>query len=182
MDAIETKARELLADVHAQAGWPGCAKEILLGENKFDILHDLAIAAIVAALTPPEDHVVVTRNEAGQAVSVTRQDDEGRILSVIAEFGPTAGWAAAADRELVAAELGVAKIDDSTDVAAAKLRELIDWHVSIATDPAVNGGYVLVPVEPTQEMRDAGNEAEDEGKFPYEVYAAMLAARPEVAP
>lgn len=34
----------------------------------------------------PEGHVVVTRNEAGQAVAVTRQDDEGRILSVIAEF------------------------------------------------------------------------------------------------
>lgn len=39
-----------------------------------------------AALTPHEGHVVVTRNEAGQAVAVTRQDDEGRILSVIAEF------------------------------------------------------------------------------------------------
>ncbi|WP_164086004.1 hypothetical protein [Stenotrophomonas maltophilia] len=59
MDAIEKRARELLAEVHAQAGWPGCAKEILLGENKFDILHDLAIAAIVAALTPPEGYVLV---------------------------------------------------------------------------------------------------------------------------
>ncbi|HIE3891698.1 TPA: hypothetical protein ACXNG6_000191 [Stenotrophomonas maltophilia] len=59
MDAIEKRAREVLADVHAQAGWPGCAKEILLGENKFDILHDLAIAAIIAALTPPEGYVLV---------------------------------------------------------------------------------------------------------------------------
>ena len=42
--------------------------------------------AIIAALTPPEGYVVATRNEAGQAVAVTRQDDEGRILSVIAEF------------------------------------------------------------------------------------------------
>ncbi len=40
----------------------------------------------IAALPPPEGHVVVTRNEAGQAVAVTRQDDDGRILSVIAEF------------------------------------------------------------------------------------------------
>lgn len=45
-----------------------------------------------AALTPPEGHVVVTRNEAGQAVAVTRQDDEGRILSVIAEFAPPEGY------------------------------------------------------------------------------------------
>lgn len=37
-------------------------------------------------MTTPEGHVVVTRNEAGQAVAVTRQDDEGRVLSVIAEF------------------------------------------------------------------------------------------------
>lgn len=44
-----------------------------------------------AALTPPEGHVVVTRNEAGQAVAVIRQDDEGRILSVIAEFEPVKG-------------------------------------------------------------------------------------------
>lgn len=57
MDAIEKRAREVLADVHAQAGWPGCAKEILLGEDKFDILHDLAIAAIIAALRPPEGYV-----------------------------------------------------------------------------------------------------------------------------
>ncbi len=42
--------------------------------------------ALSLALTPPEGHVVVTRNEAGKAVAVTRQDDEGRILSVIAEF------------------------------------------------------------------------------------------------
>lgn len=139
---VEQRARELLAAAYSGSDYPHYAPEILAGTGKWDI----EISAIIAALTPPEGHVVVTRNEAGQAVAVTRQDDEGRILSVIAEFGPTAGWAAAADRELVAAELGVAKIDDSTDVAAAKLRELIDWHVSVATDPAVNGGYVLVPV------------------------------------
>lgn len=36
---------------------------------------------------PPGD-VVVTRNEAGRIVAVTRQDEEGRILSVIAEGQP----------------------------------------------------------------------------------------------
>lgn len=48
--------------------------------------------AVIAALPPPEGHVVVTRNEAGQSVAVTRQDDEGRILSVIAEFAPPEGY------------------------------------------------------------------------------------------
>lgn len=71
------------------------------------------------------------------------------LNAIIAALTPPEGWVAAADRELVAAEIGVAKTDDSTDVASAKLRALIDWHVSVATDPAVNGGYVLVPVEPT---------------------------------
>lgn len=33
----------------------------------------------------PAGEVVVTKNEAGQIVAVTRQDDEGRILSVISE-------------------------------------------------------------------------------------------------
>lgn len=59
--------------------------------------------AVIAALTPPEGHVVVTRNEAGQAVAVTRHDDEGRVLSVIADFEhhpsvPVATLASLADR------------------------------------------------------------------------------------
>lgn len=78
MDAIEKRARELLADI---ANMPWNASE------------DEVVALIAAALTPPEGHVVVTRNEAGQAVAVTRQDAEGRILSVIAEFGPPEGYA-----------------------------------------------------------------------------------------
>ncbi|WP_442256128.1 hypothetical protein ACS0OT_07255 [Stenotrophomonas maltophilia group sp. RY12688] len=68
--------------------------------DKFEAQADAAIeAAQIAqrradrsALTPPEGYVVVTRNEAGQAVAVTRQDDDGRILSVIAELGPPEGY------------------------------------------------------------------------------------------
>lgn len=37
------------------------------------------------AAPSPKGEVVVTRNDAGAIVAVTRQDDEGRILSVIAE-------------------------------------------------------------------------------------------------
>ncbi|HFF6228267.1 TPA: hypothetical protein ACOEC1_000201 [Stenotrophomonas maltophilia] len=179
MDAIEKRARELLASALMEKGEHLDAAHALSGDMDGTPAH----RAIIAALTPHEGHVVVTRNEAGQAVAVTRQDDEGRILSVIAELGPTAGWAAAADRELVAAELGVAKIDDSTDVAAEKLRELIDWHVSVATDPAVNGGYVLVPVE-LPDMGGAPGFAE--GNYSRSNWHAAiadlqwLAARPEV--
>ncbi len=178
MDAIEKRARELLAAQCEIDGMPEAAERVRAGTFKGDAVNGFqtTIRTIISALTPPEGHVVVTRNEAGQAVAVTRQDDEGRILSVIAEFGPTTGWAAAADRELVSAELGVAKIDDSTEVASAKLRELIDWHVSVATDPAVNGGYVLVPVEPTEAMLEAAFY-EDRPKH---IWPLMLSARPEV--
>lgn len=41
-------------------------------------------------------------------------------------------------------------------------------------------GFVLVPVEPTEAMCEAGNEAESECRFAEEIYADMLAARPEV--
>ncbi|MEN6682213.1 hypothetical protein ABFC53_07855 [Stenotrophomonas pavanii] len=50
-------------------------------------------------MTTAEGHVVVTRNEAGQAVAVTRQDDEGRILSVIAELETPEGWVEQHERD-----------------------------------------------------------------------------------
>jgi len=58
MDAIEKRARELLAKVHADAGWTRLANEIRLNAT-FDIDHGLALAAIRAALTPPEGFVLV---------------------------------------------------------------------------------------------------------------------------
>lgn len=58
MDAIEKRARELLAKVHADSGWTGLANEIRLNAT-FDIDHGLALAAIRAALTPPEGYVLV---------------------------------------------------------------------------------------------------------------------------
>lgn len=96
-----------------------------------------------SALTPPEGHVVVTRNEAGQAVSVTRQDDEGRTLSVIAEFEPVKG--------------------------------------DMGNPISVPDGFVLVPVEPTEAMQIAVEKA-NSWLIRYEapeIWAAMLAARPE---
>lgn len=58
MDAIEKRARELLAKVHTDAGWTGLANEIRTNAT-FDIDHGLALAAIRAALTPPEGYVLV---------------------------------------------------------------------------------------------------------------------------
>ena len=57
------------------------------------------------------------------------------------------GWIRAIDEALVVAHLGVANASDTYEQAKAKLDSLIGLHVDIATDPAVNGGWKLVPVE-----------------------------------
>ena len=58
------------------------------------------------------------------------------------------GWLRAIDEALVVAHIGVANENDTYEQAKAKLDNLIGFHVDVATDPAVNGGWKLVPVEP----------------------------------
>jgi len=58
MGDTEKRARELLAVPHSDAGWHGLANEIRMNST-FDIDHGLALAAIRAALTPPEGYVLV---------------------------------------------------------------------------------------------------------------------------
>ena len=41
---------------------------------------------------------------------------------------------------------------ESFATPAAALSALIDWHVSVATDPRVNGGMAIVPVEASTEI------------------------------
>ncbi|ENA3208015.1 hypothetical protein ABGA08_004371 [Pseudomonas aeruginosa] len=52
-----------------------------------------------AALAQPSGGVVVTKNESGAIVSVTRQDKEGRVLSVIAESATLTAQAEQAEAE-----------------------------------------------------------------------------------
>ncbi len=102
MDAIEKRARDLLA-----AEWEKCGD---VGQNVATGIRagaslpmDLpAIRAIIAALTPPEGHVVVTRDEYGEIVMVSRQNDDHEVLEVIAltthaggkpcEYAPPEGY------------------------------------------------------------------------------------------
>jgi hypothetical protein len=55
------------------------------------------------------------------------------------------GWLRAIDEALVVAHIGVANASDTHEQAKAKLDNLIGFHVDVATDPAVNGGWKLVP-------------------------------------
>ncbi|MDA5337845.1 hypothetical protein LRM36_05380 [Stenotrophomonas maltophilia] len=133
---IEQRARELLA-----AEFKGAyllQQDILLDRT---FAHDPAIRAIIAALTPSDGHVVVTRNEAGQAVAVTRQDDEGRILSVIAEFEAPEGYVlirAEALNDLVAdAELYVHGTEFRPNCIEQKLVYVREAKEILASRPGV---------------------------------------------
>lgn len=98
------------------------------------------------------------------------------------------GWLRAIDEALVVANIGVANAHDTYEQAKAKLDNLIGFHVDVATDPAVNGGWKLVPIEPTSEMLGAGEDTfvttytGTPVSAPIDVYRAMLAAAPEAKP
>lgn len=55
-------------------------------------------AALESITQPARGEVVVTKNEAGQIVAVTRQDEDGRVLEVIAE--PTARPVVVTDKKI----------------------------------------------------------------------------------
>ena len=102
------------------------------------------------------------------------------------------GWLRAIDEALVVANIGVANLDDTYEQAKAKLNSLIDFHVDVATDPAVNGGFKPMPVEPTAEIIQALHKTFWKTETPLETplkheswvetYKAALAAAPEAKP
>lgn len=67
------------------------------------------------------------------------------------------GWLRAIDEALVVAHVGVANAHDTYEQAKAKLDNLIGFHVDVATDPAVNGGWQLAPIEPMDVIEQAVN-------------------------
>lgn len=85
------------------------------------------------------------------------------------------GWIRAVDEAMVCSHLGVAEASDSYEVAKKKLNDLICWNIQVATDPAVNGGWQLVPVDYNYAMKQAWIE----GNSFAESYSALLAAAPK---
>ena len=73
--------------------------------------------------------------------------------------GVPEGWLRAIDEALVVTHLGVANGSDTYEQAKAKLDNLIGFNVDIAIDPAVNGGYRLVPIELTHEKEPTMQDA-----------------------
>ena len=95
------------------------------------------------------------------------------------------GWLRAIDEALVVAHIGVANADDTYEQAKSKLNNLICFHADIATDPAVNGGYKLMPIEPTHEtLMDIVGAVAAPLSFREvrTIYDTVLAADPEAKP
>ncbi len=106
-------------------------------------------------------------------------------LTIPAQSVPD-GWLRAIDEALVTAHIGVANAHDTYEQAKAKLDSLLGFHVDVATDPAVNGGWKLMPIEPTKEIYEcfaAYDGTSYSNPFDFDDfkadYAFALAAAPE---
>ena len=87
------------------------------------------IEPLYAAPYVPEQagEVVVTKNEDGAIVAVTRQDEEGRILSVIAESSPQAPE----------------RTQDAKDAALYRWLKTSNWYVGPSSFYCGEGGKMI---------------------------------------
>ena len=99
------------------------------------------------------------------------------------------GWLRAIDEALVVAHIGVANESDTYEQAKAKLDNLIGFHVDVATDPAVNGGWKLVLINPSESFYQcfsAYDGTSYSNPFDYDdfvkAWREALAAVPEAKP
>lgn len=151
--------------------------------NKIDELqrsHDALQAKITAAHAQGE--IVVTKTPDGQIVAVTRQDEEGQILKVIAE---SAGAAPVTMSQARAEELAHRRckryifIDDVPyQFDAHTLMDFVRDVEKAGAAPAPEG-WQLVPAKATPEMSDAADRAWNTDmsiRTFADIYKAMLAA------
>ena len=95
------------------------------------------------------------------------------------------GWLRAIDEAMAVTHLGVADASDSYEAAKDKLNRLIGWHTDVAIDPAVNGGYRLVPDALIHRaIETIGRFCSDEGwgQDDMDTLDALIAAAPEAKP
>lgn len=85
----------------------------------------------------------------------------------------------AIDEAMVTTHLGTAEKSDSYDAAKRKLSELIDWHVAVALDARVNGGWPLVPAEATPLMASIIEQHMDNHADGVLAWRAALLAAPK---
>lgn len=149
-----------------------------------------ALAEPKAGAVPEQYDEGPTWTHAGMRITAVCEDD-GRIGLVVTRDGkvefvgkavpnpaapqakPGDAYRKAVDQGRVVAHLGTAEATDDDETAVRKLGELIDWHIAVATDPAVNGGFKLVPV---------AGEAEQQGQAVAWVLRRKSEGHPNFAP
>ena len=108
--------------------------------------------SIIDDLQAQFDTEGITESDSGEALirlsDAIAAVEDNFALAQPAQRVPT-GWLRAIDEALVVAHIGVANKSDTYEQAKVKLNNLIGFHVDVATDPAVNGGYKLVSVRLT---------------------------------
>lgn len=135
---------------HGQAP-AGAASEVDLPDAE-----DMAHSALQEALSFGLSHDVVYRwmraiqdqTVKAMAAAPTAQPALAATPQADSQPAPVNAWQQAIDHELVMAHLGVAGAATFEEARKA-LHELICWHIDVATDPATNGGKVLVDASRT---------------------------------
>ncbi|CAI1574023.1 Uncharacterised protein [Serratia entomophila] len=138
-------------------------------------------AALCNVTSPlaPAGEVVVTRNERGDIVAVTRQDCEGRVIEVIAESN--APPAPAVPEEMTGG-IAMSKYKVKKSNYVQWVKGFNSCRAAMLAQPVSSGytlpeGWKLVPVEPTAEMINAALAS---GALSIRTaYRVMLAAAPE---
>ena len=130
----------------------------------------------------------LTCEAAVEALRDLRSDSDVSLIKPSHGEQVRCSYAQAVGEALIVAHLGVDDSADSFEQANKKLMSLIDWSIQVATDPAVNGGFKLVPIEPQgrQQFNAAFNLCSEFGdvfvraneSFAMAVYREMVKAAP----
>ena len=121
--------------------------------------YESAINALRAAIAEAEKYnpVAWLNKKIPHMAVLTKPYDGGGWFPVFTHPAPS-GWLRAIDEALTSSHLGIADASDSYETAKKKLNDLIAWNIQVATDPAVNGGLGLVPVERFETVQQAIRE------------------------
>jgi hypothetical protein len=167
--ALEALEKSKRSHTYCEDSWYSCPKaedgcaddsrgpECDCGADEFNAELDKTITAIRAHLDNTKDVEPVARfnwNE-GKFEWLTPYKYELHHMKPLYLSPIPPGWLRAVDEAMVCSHLGIADASDSYEVAKKKLNDLICWNIQVATDPTVNGGYVLVPEELSDEINVA---------------------------
>ena len=201
--SIPTAVQELLDRLEAAENDVALKERVIdaLGSELNAVANERdALRAKIEAMERQEPVAWRWELKTGQYTYIDKPEHAGKNARIVPPYalpgaqaqpapGVAEGWLRVIDEALVVTHLGVANADDSYEDAKRKLNELIGWHTYVATDPAVNGGFKLMPIEPTPEIHacfTAYDGSAYSNPFDFddfkEDYTAALAAASEVKP